>query len=256
MAQRLRRIGLALAAIVLLGPACTAHGDGAGAPPPPALPEAVGFQRHLDRLGVPLRLPATGKAIVVNVPAFELIAFEDGTPVIRSRVIVGSPRNPTPILETEVSAVRFRPRWRPTPAMVASGEYQDRVWPPGRRNPLGLAAIRLGEGLLVYLHDTNRRSLFEREARALSHGCIRVQRWDEVAAWVLGIGLDEVHRHAEGRRTFDMPSDPIPVVLGYFLSFPDDQGAEQRFADIYARGRSIGPQASGSAVPEATCAGG
>ncbi|MFW5832978.1 MAG: hypothetical protein ACOCYE_02630, partial [Pseudomonadota bacterium] len=51
-------------------------------PPPPP-----GFQAHLDRLDVPLDLPTAGKAIVVNVPAFELIAFEDGEPVLRSRVI-------------------------------------------------------------------------------------------------------------------------------------------------------------------------
>lgn len=260
----LRRILLALAAplcaLALLGPACSTTGGGAGVPAAgdiAAAPAASPFQQELDRLGVPLRLPARGKAIVVNIPAFELIAFRDAMPEFRSRVIVGSPRNPTPVLETHVTAVRFRPRWRPTPEMVASGEYEDRVWPPGRRNPLGLAAIRLGEGLLVYLHDTNRRSLFERDARALSHGCIRVQRWDELAAWVLDIGLDEVHRHAEGRRTFDMEADPIPVFLGYFLDFPQQDGAPRRHADIYALGRSAGPQGMhGERVPEAVCAGG
>jgi len=140
------------------------------------------FQRHLDRLGVPLKLPARGQAIVVKVPAFELIAFENAEPVLRSRVIVGTPWHPTPLLRTHVSSVRFLPTWRPTPAMVRSGEYEDKRWPPGRRNPLGLAAIRFEPGLLVYLHDTNRRGLFERDNRALSHGCIRVRRWDELAA--------------------------------------------------------------------------
>jgi len=151
-------------------------------------------------------------------------------------VIVGAPWHPTPLLKTYVTAVRFRPRWRPTPAMVRSGEYEDRIWPPGRRNPLGLAAIRLGPGLLVYLHDTNRRGLFERDNRALSHGCIRVQRWDEMVAWVLDMDLAEVRRLAEGRRTFDHPAPPIPVTIGYFTIFPDDDGAAQTFDDIYQRG--------------------
>ena len=47
--------------------------------------------------------------------------------------------------------------------MIASGEYRDAVWPPGPNNPLGLAAVRLEPGLLVYLHDTNQRQLFEQD---------------------------------------------------------------------------------------------
>lgn len=202
------------------------------------------FQDHLDRLGIGYTVPPEGKAILVNIPGFELIAFRDGEPDFRSRVIVGSPRHPTPLIETYTTAVRFRPRWRPTPAMIASGEYRDRIWPPGLKNPLGLAAVRLEEGLLVYLHDTNRRQLFEKEDRALSHGCIRVQRWDELAAWVLDIPLEEVHRHANGRRTFDMPSDPVPVTLGYFTIFPDDDGEPIRHSDIYGREAARAPASS------------
>lgn len=261
--RALRRIVLGtilpLGFLAVTGSGCTATGEGAGVPVGTArrVETASPFQRELDSIGVPLHLPARGKAIVVNIPAFELIAFRDAMPELRSRVIVGSPRNPTPVLETHVTAVRFRPRWRPTPSMVASGEYPDKIWPPGRKNPLGLAAIRLGDGLLVYLHDTNRRSLFEREARALSHGCIRVQHWDELIAWVLDISLDEVHRHADGRRTFDMEADPIPVFLGYFLRFPEGDGAVAEFGDVYRRGGSFGPQpATGGAAEDATCAGG
>ena len=190
------------------------------------------FQTQLNRLGVPLVLPVEGKMIVVNIPAFELIAFEDGEPAFRSRVIVGAPWHRTPRLETRTTAVRFRPTWRPTPSMLASGEYRDRVWPAGRDNPLGLLAVRLEEGLLVYLHDTNHRELFAREARALSHGCVRVEKWDQLAAWLLGTSLAQIHAWANGRRTFDVPTEPAPVVLGYFLSFPDDAGEAQRFEDI------------------------
>ena len=217
----------------------------------PAVPTTSGFQRYLDGHGINYQVPRTGKAILVNIPAFELIAFEDGEPAFRSPVIVGSTRNPTPRLETYVSAVRFRPTWRPTPSMIASGEYRDRVWPPGRRNPLGLAAIRLEPGLLVYLHDTNRRNLFDRPFRALSHGCIRVKKWDTLAAWVLGTSLDEVHANANGRRTFDAPAPPIPVKLGYFTRFPDDDGLLIVHDDVYG----LGDDAEGQASDEApgTC---
>ncbi len=215
---------------------------------PPAVPP---FQAALDRHGIPLALPQ-GKAILVNVPAFELIAFEDARPVLRSRVIVGTAADPTPLIDTVTSAVRFRPSWRPTPSMVASGEYRDRVWPPGRRNPLGLAAVRLEPGLLVYLHDTNRRDLFDREGRALSHGCIRVERWDALIAWLLGMDLATVRAHAEGRRSFDAPTPPVPVLIRYETRFPDAAGRLARFPDIYGLDGDRAPLPP--ARPEAHCA--
>ena len=123
-------------------------------------------------------------------------------------------------METHVSVVRFRPTWRPTPSMVASGEYVDQRVPAGRNNPLGLAAIRLEPGLLIYLHDTNRRQLFDESARARSHGCVRVERWDSLIAWLLEEDQTTVLDWAEGNRTFDQPAPQIPVILGYYTSFP------------------------------------
>ncbi|MEO0750582.1 MAG: L,D-transpeptidase family protein [Pseudomonadota bacterium] len=191
------------------------------------------FQSALDRAGIPFEVPQDGKAILVNIPAFELIAFEDGAPVLRSRVIVGAPWHRTPRIKTFVSAVRFRPTWRPTPSMIASGEYANRVWPPGERNPLGLAAVRLEPGLLIYLHDTNRIELFTQENRALSHGCVRVQKWAELVAFVLDIGVAEVHRHAQGNRTFDARAPAIPVELGYYRRFVNASGQVSNYPDIY-----------------------
>ncbi len=205
--------------------------------PAAALAAGPRFQAALDALGVPLSLPPSGKAIVVNIPAFELIAFENAEPVLRSRVIVGTPWHRTPVMTTHTTSVRFRPTWRPTPSMIASGEYRDRVWPPGPNNPLGLAAVRLEEGLLVYLHDTNRRDLFDREYRALSHGCVRVQAWDALAAFVLDADLAAIHALANGRSTTDVPTGPIPVILGYYRVFPDDAGRPVAYDDVYGLGR-------------------
>jgi lipoprotein-anchoring transpeptidase ErfK/SrfK len=201
-------------------------------------PEPERFAEILRRHGLGFQPPAVGKAILVNIPAYELIAFENGEPVLRSKVIVGSPRTPTPVMDTETSVVRFRPTWRPTPDMIASGEYQDRVVPAGKKNPLGLLAVRLEPGLLIYLHGTNKPKLFEREKRALSHGCIRVEKWDEVAAWVLGVDVGTVHGHANGRSTFDMATSGVPVFLRYYTDFPNAEGEMVSHADIYGRGRT------------------
>ncbi len=210
------------------------------APPPPPEPVVSQFQQWLDSHQIPIAVPQEGKAIVVNIPGYELIAFEDGEPVLTSRVIVGSPRNPTPVMNTYTSVVRFRPTWRPTPDMVRSGEYGDYTRPPGPNNPLGLAALRLEEGLLIYLHSTNRPDLFNRDNRALSHGCVRVERWDELIAWALNIGIDDVHENANGGRTFDWPAHGIPVTLGYYTRFPDQTGTVRQYADIYGREPLIG----------------
>ncbi|MEW9919333.1 L,D-transpeptidase family protein [Marimonas sp. MJW-29] len=221
---------------------------------PTGLALAASFQQQLDRAGIGYRVPAEGKAILVNIPAFELIAFENGRPVLRSRVIVGTPWNRTPRVKTYVSAVRFRPTWRPTPSMIASGEYRDRVWPPGERNPLGLAAVRLQPGLLVYLHDTNRRELFQENHRALSHGCIRVERWSELVSFVLDMDLDEVLRLAHGRRTFDAPAPPIQVELGYYTRFIDEAGRVVAYPDVYRLERNSGTDLSGGQETTRVCA--
>ena len=69
------RIALAFAMAVLA--ACTPFDSVSREDGPTARPKSD-FEARLDALGVPLDLPA-GKAILVNVPAFELIAFENGT---------------------------------------------------------------------------------------------------------------------------------------------------------------------------------
>ena len=229
-------IALLLAACVTTAPVGTSNGVERLASP---------FQARLDALGIPLTLPP-GKAILVNIPAFELIAFEDGAPVLRSRVIVGAPWHRTPRMDTYVSRVTFRPSWRPTPAMVASGEYADRVRPPGPNNPLGLAAVRLQPGLLVYLHDTNQRHRFAEENRALSHGCIRVERWDALIAWILDRDQGWVRRMAETPPTKEVPAPRIPVLIRYLPVFPAADGAVLRHQDIYGLGGAVaGPRISG-----------
>ncbi|QIE54425.1 L,D-transpeptidase family protein [Pikeienuella piscinae] len=249
----MRRISLTplvgLALLLLAGCAPPPQAEAPAPEPAPALTPVSSMQVVMDRFNVPFRTPLKGKAILVNIPSFELIAIEDGEEVFRSKVIVGAPGGPdteTPLVDTWVSVVRFRPTWRPTPTMVRSGEYQARTWPAGKGNPLGLAAIRLQPGMLIYLHDTNRKKLFERDMRALSHGCVRVERWDEVIAWLQGIDIEEVHQYANGRRTFDMPADPVPVYFRYYRAFPDSEGRLRTFDDVYGIGPSTDPFVSGA----------
>ncbi len=110
--------------------------------------------------------PAHGKSVRVDISAFELVAMQDGVPVLRSRVIVGRPGTPTPELTSNLYAIKFNPAWSPTPAMIRNEGAH--YMPPGPQNPLGRILFELDNDQLIYLHDTNDRSLFKREDRALS----------------------------------------------------------------------------------------
>jgi murein L,D-transpeptidase YcbB/YkuD len=156
---------------------------------------------------------APARRLYVDLRAAMLYAAEGDTLAFASRVIVGAPRTPTPETDTVLDHVRFRPTWRPTRRMVASGDYEDGVRPPGRSNPLGLAAVRFRDGGLVYLHGTNKPALFARDRRALSNGCVRVERLEQLVAWCLSWSEAEVLAAMNGRRTFDAPTHDIPLVM-------------------------------------------
>src|SRR5690606_15062243 len=57
---------------------------------------------------------------------------------------------------------------------------------PGPKNSLGLVKFMFPNSYNIYLHDTPSRSLFQRDVRAFSHGCIRVENPNALAQWVLG----------------------------------------------------------------------
>ena len=230
---------LLVAATVLVSACATTEGTpkspGGLAPPSQAAPET--YAGMLARHGVGLSIPQKGKSIVVNIPSFELIAFQDGAPVLRSRVVVGRPATPTPELTSSIYAVRFNPSWMPTPYMM---RYEGaRFAPPGPHNPLGLILFQLDNAQLIFLHDTNDRSLFNLPERALSHGCIRVEQARAMAAWALGVSEGEIEAMIARGATYSVPlPEQIPTMLVYHTRFPDEGGQLVTHPDIYGRDRA------------------
>ena len=155
----------------------------------------------------------TARHLYVDLSRAMLYALDGIRLVLVSRVIVGAPGRSTPNANSVLAHVRFRPTWRPTPSMIASGRYEDGLRPPGRTNPLGLAAIHYAGGGLVYLHGTNDPRLFARDRRALSNGCVRVETLAQLVGWALGWSADAVAAAMEGRRTFDAPTLPTRLVM-------------------------------------------
>lgn len=244
------RAPLALARLVaVLGLSLIAGCTSDPAPRPPVVPHAPapavsGLAAALQGIGI--AVPTRGRLVVVNVPSFELVALEDGKPVLRSRVVVGRPSTPTPELSTAIWAVTFNPSWTPTPAMVRWEGA--RHMPPGPHNPLGRILFELDNDQLIFLHDTNDRRYFDRPVRAFSHGCVRVEKARALAAWALDATEAEIDRSiARGGTHREILATSIPVALVYRTRFPDDDGRLADYPDLYRS--QTAAAASGEAIP-------
>jgi murein L,D-transpeptidase YcbB/YkuD len=227
---------LAALASALVNAACVstetappvAAGPVAAAEPPPSA-----YVSMLRSQGVETAIPPHGKFILVNIPSFELIALQDGVPVLRSRVVVGKPAAPTPELLSSMFAIQFNPAWTPTPLMIRNEGLH--YMPPGPQNPLGRMMFDLDNDEFIYLHDTNEKGLFKREQRALSHGCVRVEQARALAAWSLGVSEQEIDAMVARGTTYSVPlPEIIPVSLVYYTRFPDEGGQVVSYSNLYA----------------------
>jgi murein L,D-transpeptidase YcbB/YkuD len=227
---------LAALAAALVNAACVTTESGspaAAGPVATAEPAPSAYVSMLRSQGVETAIPARGKFILVNIPSFELIALQDGVPVLRSRVVVGRPAASTPELLSSMFAVQFNPAWTPTPSMIRNEGLH--YMPPGPQNPLGRMMFDLDNDEFIYLHDTNEKGLFKREQRALSHGCVRVEQARALAAWSLGVSEQEIDAMVSRGTTYSVPlPEIIPVSLVYYTRFPDEGGQVASHPDIYA----------------------
>ena len=97
----------------------------------------------------------------------------------------------------------------------------------GRGNSLGLIKFVFDNPYAVFVHDTNAKSLFQGRMRALSHGCIRVEKAFDLARYVL---TEESAKKSEllekylkqRHRGIISLSTPVPIYIRYFTSFVID----------------------------------
>jgi murein L,D-transpeptidase YcbB/YkuD len=229
-------LALAALAAVLVNAACVTTepvSPAAAGPATAAEPAPSAYVSMLRSQGVEAAIPSRGKFILVNIPSFELIALQDGIPVLRSRVVVGKPAAATPELLSSMFAIQFNPAWTPTPSMIRNEGLH--YMPPGPQNPLGRMMFDLDNDEFIYLHDTNEKALFNRSQRALSHGCVRVEQARALAAWSLGVSEKEIDSMVSRGMTYSVPlPEIIPVSLAYYPRFPDEHGQVASHPNIYA----------------------
>lgn len=201
-----------------------------------------------------------GRSILVNVPTYELHAYEDGREALAMRVITGKDDSPTPVFGETMTHVVFRPYWNvPTnilldevmPAIAKDRGYLARNdmemvrgeggvsvrQRPGPRNSLGLVKFLFPNPYHVYLHDTPGDALFARDRRALSHGCVRLEKPEELARFVLrGTEWDDAaiaRAMRAGDERFVTLADGIPVTIAYFTAWVDADGTVRFGPDVY-----------------------
>lgn len=108
--------------------------------------------------------------------------------------------------------------------------------PPGPKNALGELKILFPNKHAIYMHDTPHKNLFEKDARAFSHGCIRLHDPRRMAAAVLDQSEGYVaSRIAQGGNDTDYISRPIPIYVSYFTAWPTPDGDVRYYDDMYER---------------------
>jgi len=110
--------------------------------------------------------------------------------------------------------------WRSTerldPAAVdwrAVAEGRASVWVrqlPGGRNMMGAVKFMLPNDMGIYLHDTPDKSLFQRENRRLSSGCVRVEDAARLGRWLFGREI--VGSDPSPDKRIDL-AEPVPVFI-------------------------------------------
>lgn len=213
--------------------------------------------------------------VFINQPAFTASYIDGGEEKLKMRAVIGRTTNQTAFFYDHIETVDFHPYWgvpqsiivnEMLPKLRSDPGYLDRAgyevtdargkripsaavdWgaygakvpynvrqQPGEANALGELKILFPNKFAIYMHDTPQKSFFQRDVRALSHGCVRLQDPRGMAAAVLGVSVDDIARKLKGGHSTEKVTRNIPVYVAYFTAWPDMSGKVEYFNDVYGR---------------------
>ena len=217
-----------------------------------------------------------GKFLRINIPEFVLEYYRDGAIREIHRIIVGRSsgkqvkvrgrmvgENQTPTLVSAIEQIVINPRWYVSDRISLelnseaardpqywtrhgyiqmSSRYpwgQPRIFQmPGPSNALGRVKFEFPNPYAIYLHDTPRRYLFQNARRDYSHGCIRVDKAEELARTLL---TDEQNPAAQKIPSYLTNKNPsyirlaksVPIVIEYVPASSGDNGQVLFAGDPY-----------------------
>jgi murein L,D-transpeptidase YcbB/YkuD len=212
-----------------------------------------------------------GKAhVILNIPDFTLRVYNNGATLWHTKVVVGKPATPTPLLSETMKYITVNPTWNVPPSIIYN-EYlpalqQDPTvlqrmglkltqnrdgsvhisQPPGEKNALGRIRFNFPNKFLVYQHDTPDKHLFAHDKRAYSHGCMRVQDPAKYAEVITSLAMPATPYSQDkiksmfGHSEIDLRfTNPIWVHMTYQTAFVDDNGKLQIRDDLYGRDQRL-----------------
>jgi murein L,D-transpeptidase YcbB/YkuD len=218
--------------------------------------------------------------LVVNIAGFRLYLIRRGEIAWTTRVVVGRPYRQTPVFRSQVSYLVFNPTWTVPPTILRQDalpairrdagylaahdidvidrdgqtvdpttvDWSARSFPyqlvqrAGDNNALGRVKFMFPNEHQVYLHDTPSRDLFERDSRAFSSGCIRVENPFELAQLLLGDGWPRERIEAlvaSGRTETVFLERRLPIMLLYWTAEVGADGRATFFRDLYGRDAAV-----------------
>lgn len=213
--------------------------------------------------------------VLINQPDYRVTFRSEGREPLSMRVVVGKNANQTSFFQDEIEQVVYNPYWgvpqsiivnEMIPRLIRDPGYLDRAgyevtdvrgkkissravnWgaygsrvpfdvrqKPSPRNALGELKILFPNKHAIYMHDTPSKNLFQRDKRAFSHGCVRLEKPREMAAAVLGVSTGEIaQKLKQGHSSQDVPVR-IPIYIAYFTAWPNEAGTVSYFEDVYGR---------------------
>lgn len=219
------------------------------------------------------------RRVFINQPAYTASYFENGREKLSMRVVIGTKANQTTFFQDEIEQIDYNPYWGVPQSIIVNemlprlrrdpgyldragyevtdakgrripssainwGQYGAKVpysvrQTPSEANALGELKILFPNKHAIYMHDTPQKALFNRDTRAFSHGCVRLQRPREMAAAVLGTDVGYIEdKLAKGHSTEKVPGR-IPVYVAYFTAWPNKDGVVEYFADVYSRDERV-----------------
>jgi murein L,D-transpeptidase YcbB/YkuD len=199
---------------------------------------------------LPAQLPAD--RIQVNIAAAVLTVFRDDAATMSMRAVTGKPGDETPPwnVPAGIAAKELIPKGRAYLArngfsMIPTGGGGYRLQQKaGPQSALGRMKFDFDNPFAVYLHDTPTRSTFERYGRLASHGCVRLEKAEDLTrallegdpAWT-NAAIDRAQ--ASGKTVRAPLIRSVSVFLLYWTAYRAPDGQMNFRADPYGWDREL-----------------
>ncbi len=202
-----------------------------------------------------------GKLILINIPEFMLHVTEGDKHVFHMPVVVGKEGHNTTTFSDDLTTIVFSPYWNIPrsivkneilPAMkknsnylkkhnmeiVSNGAIPEMRQLPGAFNSLGRVKFLFPNSFNIYFHDTPSKGLFEKDFRAASHGCIRLNDPEKLANYLLQNSPSwtpekiRAAMNSTAEKWVNLPK-PVPVIITYYTAWVDENRKMNFREDVY-----------------------